>query len=373
MLKKGQKIKLLDYILLDNIFNIDILVNIKNYEIDVSCFGVDSDNKLSDDRYFIFYNQTKSPENAISMNVNNNVTSFSIDIKKIPKNINRLVFCITSDDDLAIKNLDESFISLKQNQNEFERFNFDKNSFLDEKAIIICEVYNKNDIWRMSIVSSGFNGGLSKLLEYFGGEEIKYEEVKEEIKIDKIKLEKSGDNHKIKLKKNLDNRIHINLDWNMKVISKFSGKIDLDLVCMYRFKDGKKGVIQALGKRFGNKDDYPYIYLDKDDRTGSSKDGENLYIFKPELLDFAIICAEIYSGAYNWNQTDAKIILKKENFPDIEVNLSDSNNKNRICVFVSISQNGDNIIINKEEKYFRDLIKTDKNYKFRFRWVEDTK
>ena len=33
---------------------------------DYCCFGVDGYNKLSDDRYMIFYNQTVSPNNEIN-------------------------------------------------------------------------------------------------------------------------------------------------------------------------------------------------------------------------------------------------------------------------------------------------------------------
>ena len=35
--------------------------------VDVSCFGLDSDGRLSNDKYFVFYNQKTSPENAIEI------------------------------------------------------------------------------------------------------------------------------------------------------------------------------------------------------------------------------------------------------------------------------------------------------------------
>ena len=36
-------------------------------EVDVSCFGLDGAKKLSDDRYFIFYNQKTSPCGALKL------------------------------------------------------------------------------------------------------------------------------------------------------------------------------------------------------------------------------------------------------------------------------------------------------------------
>ncbi|MFP3428111.1 tellurium resistance protein TerA, partial [Pseudoalteromonas sp. SIMBA_162] len=54
--------------------------------------------------------------------------------------------------------------------------------------------------------------------------------------------------------------------------------IDLDLGCMYKLKNGKGGVVQALGNAFGNLEREPYIHLDGDDRSGQSSGGENLYL-----------------------------------------------------------------------------------------------
>ena len=35
--------------------------------VDVSCFGLDSAGRLSDERYFLFYNQRRSPEGAMAL------------------------------------------------------------------------------------------------------------------------------------------------------------------------------------------------------------------------------------------------------------------------------------------------------------------
>nr|MDT0666624.1 TerD family protein [Micromonospora sp. DSM 115978] len=36
-------------------------------EWDVSCFGLDASDQLSDDRYFVFFNQPKSPEESVQL------------------------------------------------------------------------------------------------------------------------------------------------------------------------------------------------------------------------------------------------------------------------------------------------------------------
>ncbi|NOS89613.1 MAG: tellurium resistance protein, partial [Methylococcaceae bacterium] len=62
---KGQRVKIAD---ITNSTTIEVSLNISfsvSKVIDFSCFGVDQSNKLSDDRYFIFYNQKQSPDNAL--------------------------------------------------------------------------------------------------------------------------------------------------------------------------------------------------------------------------------------------------------------------------------------------------------------------
>lgn len=49
---------------------------------DFCCFGVDGNDKLSDDRYMVFYNQTASPANEIAYRGSNGSATFTIDLKQ---------------------------------------------------------------------------------------------------------------------------------------------------------------------------------------------------------------------------------------------------------------------------------------------------
>ncbi|MFK5282309.1 TerD family protein, partial [Lacticaseibacillus paracasei] len=84
-LSRGQKVKLAD-LTSSALLNIDINLKFNTETIDFSCFGVDKNNKLSDDRYMIFYNQLSSPEEAIKiLNAgNSNPQRFSVDLSKLP-------------------------------------------------------------------------------------------------------------------------------------------------------------------------------------------------------------------------------------------------------------------------------------------------
>ena len=59
---RGQKIKLSD-LSSKNQLQVGLAMSSpSNLTLDISCFGVDDNNKLSDDRYFIFFNQKTSPQ-----------------------------------------------------------------------------------------------------------------------------------------------------------------------------------------------------------------------------------------------------------------------------------------------------------------------
>ena len=53
---------------------------------DISCFGLDADEQLSDDRYFIFFNQPKSPEESIQLlgAQAGDTESFRVTLDRIP-------------------------------------------------------------------------------------------------------------------------------------------------------------------------------------------------------------------------------------------------------------------------------------------------
>jgi tellurite resistance protein TerA len=187
------------------------------------------------------------------------------------------------------------------------------------------------------------------------------------VNLSKISLKKSGESHKIDLTKNR-RRIHVNLNWDQRR-GLFSRGIDLDLACMYRLKDGRQGVIQALGNSFGAADQPPYIKLDKDDRSGASANGENMDFFRPELIDFAVVFAFIYEGVPNWRSTNARVVLSQQGAPDIEVQIDNPNSNERFCVLASLTGRDGGLEVRREDLFFNSHRAVDAHYHFGFRWV----
>ena len=389
-LVRGQKIKLSD---VTNITQIQVGLAItapSGMSFDISCFGVDAQDKLSDDRYFIFFNQRYSPNSEISSlgKQNEDMERFKIDLSRLPSSIRKLVFTVTIDGEGAMSSIKQGYMRLLDKANELAKFTFTGADFSGEKAIIAGEIYFK-DLWRFSAVGQGFNGGLSALLKHFGGQEITPQnektiqkpqpESQKKVSLSKVTLEKRGDKKIVDLtKKSGLQPIHINLNWdqNIKKTSFFRTstiKADLDLGCMFELEDGYKYIVQALGNCFGSKDSYPFIYLDKDDRSGNCQDGENLYILQPQLIKRLMIFSYIYEGIANSRDVNGRVTIKDAQGNEINIKLNNPDSAKTFCVICTFTKRGNALEVTKQEQYFRGHQDADYAYKYGFQWRTGTK
>ncbi len=203
-----------------------------------------------------------------------------------------------------------------------------------------------------------------------------------------INLTKIGDSHSIDLKKS-NFEISVNLNWNKEIknsqnsgsflskltnSSKFqSSNIDLDLGCMYRLKNGDKGVIQALGNNFGNLNNLPYIALDGDDRTGENLNGETLRFSKPLEIELLVVFAFIYDGVANWSLADGVVTIKQPNGADIIIKLDNPSPNKTMCGIAIFKNDGANLKVEKLEKYYSGHKELDSDFGFNFNWVAGSK
>ncbi|MFI6209528.1 TerD family protein [Streptomyces sp. NPDC051041] len=138
---------------------------------DISCFGLDADERLSDDRYFVFYNQPKSPEEAVQLlgPQAGDTESFRVTLDRIPPQIHRLSFTATIDGAGQMSQIAPGYLRIVAGGEEVARYPFDGSEFSTERAVMLGDFYRK-DVWRFAAVGQGFDGGLEALLKNFGGE-----------------------------------------------------------------------------------------------------------------------------------------------------------------------------------------------------------
>ncbi|MFG3247001.1 TerD family protein [Streptomyces sp. NPDC048187] len=138
---------------------------------DISCFGLDADERLSDDRYFVFFNQPKTPEESIQLlgAQAGDTESFRVTLDKIPQQIQKLSFTATIDGAGQMSQVGPGYIRIVAGGEEVARYPFSGSEFSTERAVMLGDFYLK-DVWRFAAVGQGFDGGLDALLRNFGGE-----------------------------------------------------------------------------------------------------------------------------------------------------------------------------------------------------------
>ena len=359
-------------------------------EIDVCCFGLDEQGRLSDERYFVFYNQPQSPCGAVSAKGASVGARqvFQIDFSKLPTTIKRLVFSATVDGLAAMRQITRGLVQVSAAGAPIAEFQLQGSDYADEKALMLAELYWK-DGWRLAATGQGFSAGLPGLLKHFGGEVAEENAAppipgaappppQPKVSLTKVTLDKPGERKSISLEKGaLQNPIHINLNWDRAAKKGFFGgggkEADLDLGCMYLSRDGNKGVIQALGKNFGNRNGEPYIFLDKDDRSGAASDGENLYVCRPDLVEKVLVFAFIYEGAANFSTVNARLTLHEKDGSETLIRLDAPGPGATFCAICLITRTASGIDVIKEARYFRGHKDADQNYGFGFNWTTGSK
>ena len=432
---RGQKGKLAD-LGAGHVFDVDVEIAANGASVDVSCFGLDANDKLSDDRYMVFYNQLASPEGAVRLDLSGARARFALNLDLLPSSITKLVFVAAIDGAATMRTLGASSLSL----GGAVRFPWSGADFGDEKALIVAELYRRDGLWRFGAVGQGFNGGLSALLKHFGGTEAgspapaapapapvpaPAPAPKPAVSLSKVTLDKRGD--KVSLDKRPGGgygRIHVNLNWNQAAIApppasppppssaargggfldrltsmagdlankagemankagaarKGRSGIDLDLGCMYELADGRRGLVQALGNTFGDYEREPFIQLDADDRTGAAANGENLFINgeRFDKIKRAVIFSFIYEGAANWGVTNGVVTVTAPGQAPVEVKL-DGGDRQIMCAIALIENRGGNLVITKLAEYFQQQGMTsahelmDRHYGFGMRWKTGSK
>ena len=160
---RGQKGKIAD-LGCQSPFPVVLDVNAAGMSVDFSCFGLDSADQLSDERFMVFYNQLAAPGDAVKLELSSGKARFAVNLDALPQAIVKLVFVAAIDGNGSMRSLGASRLSLGDGL----EFPFSGADFADEKAVIVGEIYRKDGVWRFGAVGQGFNGGLDALVAHFG-------------------------------------------------------------------------------------------------------------------------------------------------------------------------------------------------------------
>ncbi|WP_369164509.1 TerD family protein [Streptomyces sp. AFD10] len=168
--QRGHKAKISDLTAGTDLY-VGVQIAAPGLTFDISCFGLDANEQLSDDRYFIFFNQPKSPEESIQLlgAQSGDTESFRVTLDRIPAAIQKLSFTATLDGAGQMSQIGPGYIRIVAGGEEVVRYAFTGSEFTTERAVMLGDFYLK-DVWRFAAVGQGFDGGLEALLKNFGGE-----------------------------------------------------------------------------------------------------------------------------------------------------------------------------------------------------------
>ncbi|WP_017811069.1 TerD family protein [Paenibacillus shenyangensis] len=394
-------------------------------ELDTSAFLLQQDGRVSSDNDLIFYG---NPRNAFITYQENpagpDQRQFQVTMSALPQSVHKIAVTLT------IYNSDTGNYTFSQASGmylravdgrtgaEIFRYNLD-NHFSNETAIVIGEFYRYQSEWKFSAVGAGYFGGLKELCGSYGVDvedtssaapspsppisspPVQQAPVRQvppstpapssappapapqsaPLNLRKIELKKKGD--VINLQKKAAGTLGellINLNWNRVQKKGFfnrgSGGTDLDLGCLYELKDGTKGVVQALGNRFGHMDYEPYVALDADDRTGARAGGENMRINGNKIAQIQriLVFSFIYEGISRWTEADGVVTIYQKDGPDIIVRLDEHDNGKPMCAIAMIQNVGNETFsIERIVQYFAGHRQMDEAFRWGMRWTAGRK
>ncbi|MFF2065179.1 TerD family protein [Streptomyces sp. NPDC058200] len=168
--QRGHKAKISDLTPGTDLY-VGVQIAAPGLSFDISCFGLDANEQLSDDRYFIFFNQPKSPEESVQLlgAQAGDTESFRVTLDRIPATIHKLSFTATIDGAGQMSHVGPGYIRIVAGGEEVVRYAFNGSEFTTERAVMLGDFYLK-DVWRFAAIGQGFDGGLDALLKNFGGE-----------------------------------------------------------------------------------------------------------------------------------------------------------------------------------------------------------
>ncbi|GGJ02598.1 TerD family protein [Paenibacillus hunanensis] len=392
-------------------------------ELDTSAFLLQANGRVASDDDLIFYgNAGNGFIRYIEQGSGTDRRRFDIQISSIPQQIDKIAITLTIYNaeipGHTFSRMQQMYIRgvVDSGQTEVFRYNLEA-GFSNETAIVIGELYRYQGEWKFAAVGAGYFGGLQELCGSYGVEVEAPAEPQSTspppppappvqqtpppvppsappaapspppapLNLSKIELKKKGD--VINLQKKPGGALGellINLNWNRKQGKSggffgFGGSstqgADLDLGCLYELQDGSKGVVQALGNRFGSLTMEPYISLDADDRTGERSNGENMRINGNRLSEIkrVLVFSFIYEGISRWTEADGVVTIQQQGGPDIIVRLDEPDNRRTMCAVAMIQNVGDTFSIEKVVQYFSGHREMDLAFNWNMRWTAGRK
>lgn len=149
-----------------------------SFDVDASVFLVGANGKIPNDNHFVYYNNLKSPDGAVT-HAGDNLTGdgdgddekIQIDLSVISPDVHEISFVVTIHQaDTKRQNFGQirnSFIRiLDQTNTELVKYELDED-FSIETAVEFGRIYKRSNEWKFEAVGIGMKGGLQDYLNKY--------------------------------------------------------------------------------------------------------------------------------------------------------------------------------------------------------------
>ncbi|WDO12032.1 TerD family protein [Flavobacterium sp. WW92] len=149
------------------------------FDLDASVFIMGDNKKILSDEHFVFYNNLKSPDDAVE-HTGDNLTGdgdgddeqILVDLSKIDARATEICIVVTIHDADARKQnfgqVRNSFVRIldSSNNNELVKYELEED-FSIETAVEFGRIYKRNNEWKFEAVGVGMKGGLQDYLNKY--------------------------------------------------------------------------------------------------------------------------------------------------------------------------------------------------------------
>ena len=158
------------------------------FDLDVSAIMIDSNRKMPNKDYFVFYGNLVSPDGAVThtgddpdgkSSDGDDDESLLIDLNKVNPSVQEILFVVTINDAIQNKQnfgqVRDSYIRLVDNSNGKEVMKYELGEdFSIETGIEFGRLYRRNNEWKFDASGIGYKEDLAFFLsKYFSGQIIK--------------------------------------------------------------------------------------------------------------------------------------------------------------------------------------------------------
>ncbi len=150
-----------------------------DFDLDASVFILGENKKLLSDQHFVFYNNLKSPNEAV-IHTGDNITGDGdgddeqvlVDLSKIDNNANEICIVVTIHDAEQRKQnfgqVRNSFIRIADSVTDADLLKYELDEdFSIETAVEFGRIYKRNGEWKFEAVGFGMKGGLQDFLNKY--------------------------------------------------------------------------------------------------------------------------------------------------------------------------------------------------------------